>query len=210
MYVVLGLVFALLVWSQSPVRRVPVIITYEVTDGIQRTWRETHYYRSDGSMAHTMPSPGDTAPPQMEVVVEGQPKRSFAIDHLTKLYIEFPLSVRAQRLLRVATSCESATIPAEKCSPLGTDEILGYRVQKATSVPLNRPKTVYETYLAPDLNFVPLLRLTNNGERVTYRQTAISVDTKEPDDTVFAIPDDYRKVSEMSEFYGAGELARGR
>ena len=61
-----------------------------------------------------------------------------------------------------------------------------------------------------DLDFVPLLRLTNNGERVTYRQTAISVDTKEPDDTVFAIPDDYRKVSEMSEFYGAGELARGR
>ena len=121
MYVVLGLVFALLVWSQSPVRRVPVIITYEVTDGIQRTWRETHYYRSDGSMAHTMPSPGDTAPPQMEVVVEGQPKRSFAIDQLTKLYIEFPLSVRAQRLLallRVANRLRSLRKNAARSEPM--------------------------------------------------------------------------------------------
>ena len=208
MYAVLGLVFASLVWSQTPPGRVPVIITYEVTDGIQGTWRETHYYRSDGSVA-TVPSPGDSAPPQMSVVVEGQPKRSFAIDPVTKLDIEFPLSTLELRLLRVATSCESATIPGEKCSPLGTDEILGYRVQKATIVPVNRPKTVHETYLAPDLNFISLMRHVNNGERVTYRQIAISVVRKEPDDTVFAIPADYGKVSEMSEFYTAGETGPG-
>ena len=153
----------------------------------------------------TVPSPGDSAPPQMSVVVEGQPKRSFAIDPVTKLDIEFPLSTLELRLLRVATSCESATIPGEKCSPLGTDEILGYRVQKATIVAVNRPKTVHETYLAPDLNFISLMRHVNNGERVTYRQIAISVVRKEPDDTVFAIPADYGKVSEMSEFYTAGE-----
>ena len=52
---------------------------------------------------------------------------------------------------------------------------------------------MYETYLAPDLNFIPLMRHVNNGERVTYRQIAISVVRKEPDDTVFAIPADYAR-----------------
>jgi hypothetical protein len=134
-------------WPQTtatPAGRVPVIITYDVTDGIQRTWQETHYYRSDRSVAHTMPSPGDSAPPQLSVVVEGQPNRWDC------------------RIPRAET----------------------------TVTPVNRPKTVHETYLAPDLNFVPLFRHVNNGERVTHRQIAISVDRKEPDDTVFAIPAD--------------------
>jgi hypothetical protein len=45
---------------------------------------------------------------------------------------------------------------------------------------------------------------------MTYRQIAIPVDRKEPDERMFAIPADYRKVSEMSEFYAGGEQARGR
>jgi hypothetical protein len=152
MYVVLGAVFGSIVWSQPAAtcpRRIPVIITYEVTDGIQRTWRETHCYRSDGTVAHTMPSPGDTAPPQMSVAVEGQPKGSVAINPVTKLYVEFPVLARESRPLSVATSCESATIPGEKCSPLGADEILRYRVQKTTVPPIGRPKTVHETYFSP-------------------------------------------------------------
>ena len=157
-----------------------------------------------------MPSPGDSAPPQMAVVVEGQPKRSFAIDPSRSCTLSFRcrLSNRGfYALLRVANRLRSLVKNAVRSEPMRFSDTACRKLQ---SYLVNRPKTVYETYLAPDLNFVPLLRLANNGERVTYRQIAISVDTKEPDDTVFAIPDDYRKVSEMSEFYGAGELARGR
>lgn len=214
MIVILGLLLSALVWSQTSepaARRAPLIVTYEIIDATQRTWRRTFYYRSDGSVARSILPSGDTAPARTEVIADVRTKRSFLKDPVTKRYVESPLSPESlARRTHVPTSCESATIRADKCHPLGDDQILGYRVQKVTSVVSNKPGWLMESYLAPDLNFVPLLRVGKQGERVTYRMTATSLQRAEPDDAVFALPSDYQDATQSADFFTAGEAARGR
>ncbi len=201
------------VWAQTSgykSGRTPLVITYEVKDATGRVSHETWHHRSDGSVAYSILSAGDTAAPPTQVV-DLVTKRYFMKDPATRLYDELPMSKRLyDSNARTPTACQAAIMASEKCLPLGSDEVLGYRVQKVISVPVNEPTAMVETYLAPDLDYVVLKAVFKKNGNVTGGRNAISVHRREPDASMFALPSDFRPAATPSEFITAMETARGR
>ena len=99
--------------------RKPVTISYEQPNALGVS-HEVHYYRSDGSFAHTHLLPGSTACPQVEVI-DVRNKVTFLKDQATQLYDDLPLTQRVyEDYGHIPTSCEaSLTTPkSQTCSPL--------------------------------------------------------------------------------------------
>ena len=183
-------------------------IVYELLPLAGPKMHETHYYRSDGSYALSVLIEGDTKAPPTSVV-DLATKRNFLKDPATNLFDEFPLTQRDYDSHRhTALSCE-ATIRSQSsqtCDSIGDDEVLGYRVQKITTIIGGKRPGVSESLLAPALDFVPLVQYdTRDGKMRTVRR-AISIKVGEPDESVFALPFNYRKVEDSSEFISAWKL----
>jgi hypothetical protein len=211
-----GLAAGYMLWAQTvptsayKTDRRPVTISYEQPNALGVSY-EVYYYRSDGSFAHTHLLPGNTKAPQVEVI-DLRNKVTFLKDPATQLYDDLPLTQRVYDDYRhTPASCEaSLTTPkSQTCSPLGNEQMLGYRVQKVTTVPSNKPDMSLESWIAPDLDFVPLLQVRHRDGKATTIRRAINVQPGEPDESVFALPANYRRVAKSSEFVEQGSLARG-
>ena len=197
--------------STHKIGRTPVTVVYEEFSKAGFRAHDTHYYRSDGSYALSVLMEGDTQAPPTHVE-DLKKKLSFLKDPATGLLDEFALTQRRYDQLRQAPlSCEVAMMIQnyDTCEPLGNDEVLGYRVQKYTTKIQNRPGRMTEHFLAPDLDFIPLLRYSKHDGKIEATKRAISIRVGEPDESVFTLPSNYRKV-ESSEFISAMETARGR
>jgi hypothetical protein len=205
-----GTAVALKSQSGTKTGHIPLVVEYEIKDAMNNVIRETHYYRADGSVAQSIAMNGDSRP-QVHVV-DLTAKRTFLKDPITKLYDEFPLTTRLYNShLHVPTVCEKATIKAEKCHPIGSEELLGYKLQKVTASISNEPGAATEMYLAPELDFIEMLRYFRNADgKITFSKRAISIQKVNPDASVFELPADFTKVSLPSELISAGEVARNR
>jgi hypothetical protein len=192
--------------------RTPVTITFFIAPAYGPCFHEIEYYRADGSYAQAILRVGDTQVPQVSVVDVAE-KRNFLKDPLTNLYDQVPFTQRLYDGHRFSpTACE-ATISSPKqevCAPVGEDRVAGYRVQKRTTTITQRHPGVSEEWLAPDLNFLSLRRVLMRNGKVTMTRTAVSVQVGDPDKSVFALPSNFRKVANSSEWIAAGEVARGR
>jgi hypothetical protein len=203
-----GLAAGYMLWAQTA--RKPVTLSYEQPNALGVSY-EVYYYRSDGSFAHTHLLPGNTKAPQVEVI-DLRNKVTFLKDPATQLYDDLPLTQRVYDDYRhTPASCEaSLTTPkSQTCSPLGNEQMLGYRVQKVTTIPSNKPDMSLESWIAPDLDFVPLLQVRHRDGRTTTIRRAINVQLGEPDESVFTLPANYQRVARSSEFVEQGSIARG-
>jgi hypothetical protein len=199
--------------STHKIGRTPVTVTYEFTPKVGPKQHETHYYRSDGSFALSVLMEGDTKAPPVDVFDLAN-KREFLKDPATGLMDEFALTKRTYDLYRhIPMSCEAAILVKDyqTCEPLGNDEVLGYPVQKMTLRNVrNKPGATFESLVAPGLDFLPLVQYQKQDGKIETTRRAISIKIGEPDEFVFALPPNYRKVENSSEFITAGEIVRGR
>lgn len=210
--VLLGIGAGYLVRAQTTthnVGRVPVTVVYESKLPSGESIFHTYSYRSDGSVAQSVLLGGDTQAAPVDVY-DVTNKRHFIKDPATKMIDAFPISQESYDAHRLSPRTCEAAFRAATCEPVGSDSVLGYRVQKVTITPSNRPGLVYEEYLAPGLSYITLQKIRRQNGEVSATTRAISIRVGEPDSATFELPADYTTAKQSSEFITEMQVKRGR
>jgi hypothetical protein len=197
--------------AQNAAARQPVTITMQSSSPSNpgRVLLVTESHREDGSLATSAATPGAAAQPLLDVI-DLAARRHFVKDPLTGLYDEMALSPQTIRRHAAApATCEEAAGPGARCDAAADIRILGYPVQRAVLTMRNRGGQTLELFLAPDLGYLPLKRVSRRGDQVLSEVVAVSITPGSPDPSLFALPPHFQRAASSSQFLMAVEKARG-